>query len=140
MPTSNLMKFFRQAATSCLLQTPTQSQVLLLQREFVFQLTQAQFQPNLQLGSSGDRSENFHGVSIGPFSKLLAAKILQISHAQWDACQLTLSAAEIEIPVRMQVKKYFVKLLISQNLDDNGIKITFYDQKLSSLFGLKLHN
>ena len=45
-----------------------------------------------------------------------------------------------DLPVRMQVKKYFVQLLISQNLDDNGIKITFYGQKLPSLFCLKLHN
>ena len=58
----------------------------------------------------------------------------------WDAWQLIFSAAGIKIPVRMQVKKYFVQVLISQNLDDNGIKITFYDQKLPSLFGLKLHN
>ena len=32
-------------------------------------------QPNLQLGSSGSLSKNFHGVGIGPLSKILAVNI-----------------------------------------------------------------
>ena len=30
--------------------------------------------PNLQLGSSDNPTENFHGVSIDPLSKILAVK------------------------------------------------------------------
>ena len=60
-----------------LLQTPRQNQVLFLRREFVFQLTQAQFYPNLQLGSSGGLSKNFHVVGIGPLLKIMAVKYLQ---------------------------------------------------------------
>ena len=60
-----------------LLQTPTQNQVLFSRREFDFQLTQVQFQPNLQLGSSnGGLSKSFHGVGIGPLSKILAINII----------------------------------------------------------------
>ena len=35
---------------------------------------------NLQLGSSGSPAKNFHGVGIGPLSKILAVKSDEIFH------------------------------------------------------------
>ena len=35
--------------------------------------------PNLKLGSNGGPSKNFHGVGIGPLSKILAVKVKNVN-------------------------------------------------------------